>query len=545
MTATAARFKVHRHMRRLHPVSPLFWLAKLTYQMLYPMIGAFAWSSYQSQWVLYGLMAAIVVGALWQYVFYHFALEDDQLVVAEGLLFRKNRKVPYARVQNINTSQNPLHRFLGVATVQLESASGGKPEAVLRVVDMGTVEALRQKIQAAHANSQDTATSATGVSAGVSTESATQVADTASPEAPAREAAENLLRMPLADVLRYGLVSQKGLLVFALVSGFFSQNPRWYQNIGARLAQLGWLPEWSRWSQAQVVAVAIALVLVIFLLLQVFTVVWALLRFYDFRLWQKPGRLFAEMGLLSRMTATIPNRRIQLYRVKENPLHQWLGGATVTVETAGGVNTEQQGLVMRWLAPYIPKHRLAGFLERIEPGFAWQQTEWKPIPIRAWRRVFKRQAFFWLLLVIGATVFLWALHALNNFWLLPVPVVVFLLGLLPLAWHAKAWVRRAGYALDESRFSTRSGVFFRHQAHVKLDKVQVINLSQSLFDRRHGMATLRVDTAGGNPLLQAPQVRYLPIAEAQGIRDFILAHLGQQARTGQPVQVGNALQSGA
>jgi hypothetical protein len=56
-------------MRRLHPSSPLFWLAKLTYQMIYPAIGALAWSRYQSQWVIYALLVAIVVGALWQYVF--------------------------------------------------------------------------------------------------------------------------------------------------------------------------------------------------------------------------------------------------------------------------------------------------------------------------------------------------------------------------------------------------------------------------------------------------------------------------------------------
>jgi len=522
-------------VRRLHPVSPIFLLVKSLYQMLYPLAAGLAWSSFQSVWILPAVVLAFVVAAVWQFWFFRFALEDDQLLVTEGLIFRKNRKIPYSRVQNINTSQNPVHRFLGVATVQLESASGGKPEAVLRVVDWPTVESLRQKVQAAHATGH-------GVSDAQARpeEIPEEGQKSKAPAADCPPESRQILAMPVADVVRYGLVSQKGLLVFALISGFFSQNPRWYQNIGSSLAQLGWLPEWSHWSQAQVLAVTAALVLAVFLLLQLFTVAWALLRFYGFSLWQKPRRLFAHMGLLSRMTATIPDKRIQLYRIKENPVHQWLGGATVTVETAGGVNSEQQGLVMRWLAPYVPKHKLAGFLEHLEPAMQWQRQEWKPIPFRAWRRVFKRNALVWLLLVMAMGGVLFRSHGV---WPLAVLALVFPLGLVALAWHAKAWVRNAGYVVDDSRFGTRSGVLFRGQAHVRLGKAQVVDISQSPFDRRHGTATLRVDTAGSNPGMQPVQVRYLPVEEAERIRDFVLSRLGQKAVTGQPVHGGNALQS--
>ncbi len=487
-------------MRRLHPVSPLFLSARLAYQMIYPLLGSFAWSSYQSYWLMYAILALIAAGALWQYLFFRYALEDEQLVVSQGLIFRKHRKIPYTRIQNINTAQNPLHRLLGVATVQLESASGGKPEAVLRVVDQPTIAQIRRKVLAAHA---DTAI------------------DTKEPSlAATQNTNQPVLHMSPGDVARYGLASQQGMLVFALAAGFFSQNPHWHQYAGTKLAQLGWIPHWAAWSRTETMLMAIAAIVALFLLLQVFTVAWALIRFYGFKLWAQTERLFAEMGLLPRVTATIPRRRIQLYRIQENPIHRWLGGVTVTVETAGGVNTEQQGLVMRYLAPYIPHRRLVGFFATIEPSIRWRRISWRSLPLQTWQRVFKRWLAVWFMVLPAAGLLMW--FAEKPVW----PVALSLALVPPISWwYARAWVRHAGYEINASRFSVRHGVLFRKQVHVKLDKVQTISIHQSPFDRRHDTGTLKVDTAGGNPMEPPVQMPYLPLNDAVRMRDFILRHI--------------------
>jgi putative membrane protein len=463
-------------------------------------------------------------------------------VVAEGLIFRKHRSIPYARIQNINTRQNPVHRLLAVATVQLESASGGKPEAVLRVIDLATVARLREKVQAAQAHSAVNRTGDTHGPARQATESAPEKA-----EKPATNSSESeshpavLLQMPLADVVRYGLVSQKGLVVFALLSGFFSQSPRWYQNIGASLAGMGWLPDWSAWSTTRQTITAVALVLLVVLLLQLFSIGWAVFRFYGFRLLKKPGRLFAEMGWLSRTTATIPEERIQLYRIRRNPIHRWLGGVTVTVETAGGVNTEQQGLVMRWLAPYMPVAQVPAFLARVDAASDWHTNNWQALPWRAWRRLFKRLALIWAMMVAVATTVLTFNHQDIPVWL----VLLALLVPLPFfAGYARAWVKAAGWSLNETGISFKSGVLLQQQTHVKMDKVQVVDTAQSPFDRRHRMATLEVDTAGANALAHHIKIPYLPQAEAVRIRQFILQRLKKPVVSATKAR-RSALQSGA
>ena len=57
--------------------------------------------------------------ALFRYWSYRYRLDHDELVVRQGVLFRNERHIPYARVQNIDLVQNPLHRLFGVAEVRL------------------------------------------------------------------------------------------------------------------------------------------------------------------------------------------------------------------------------------------------------------------------------------------------------------------------------------------------------------------------------------------------------------------------------------------
>ena len=76
----------------------------------------------------------VVVGSLIRYWNYLYRLEGDELIVRDGLVTRNERHVPYARIQNIDLVQNPLHRMLGVAEVRVETAGGEKPEVVMRVL---------------------------------------------------------------------------------------------------------------------------------------------------------------------------------------------------------------------------------------------------------------------------------------------------------------------------------------------------------------------------------------------------------------------------
>ena len=118
---------------RLHPISLLFGLGAVAWGLL-----AVVLVSGVNSCILV-LFLPSVVGSVARYLSFRYWLGEDEMVIREGILQRNERHIPYARIQNIDLIQNPLHRLFKVAVVRLETASGGKPEAVISVLTLPTV----------------------------------------------------------------------------------------------------------------------------------------------------------------------------------------------------------------------------------------------------------------------------------------------------------------------------------------------------------------------------------------------------------------------
>ena len=72
--------------------------------------------------------------------------------------------------------------------------------------------------------------------------------------------------------------------------------------------------------------------------------------------------------------------------------------------------------------------------------------------------------------------------------------------------------------------ATRSRWWTRQWRFAELGKLQAIRFGQSPLERRLGMATLLLDTAGGNALAEPLRLRFLPEADARALQ----ARLGRE-----------------
>jgi membrane protein YdbS with pleckstrin-like domain len=52
-----------------------------------------------------------------------YAERDDDLLVTSGIMFRRLVIVPYGRMQLVDLQAGPIHRWLGITTVQLHTAA--------------------------------------------------------------------------------------------------------------------------------------------------------------------------------------------------------------------------------------------------------------------------------------------------------------------------------------------------------------------------------------------------------------------------------------
>ncbi|MCP3098243.1 PH domain-containing protein [Myxococcus sp. K15C18031901] len=86
-----------------------------------------------------------------------YALDDEGITVRWGILFRREVSLTYARIQDIHLSSNLLERWLGLARIQLQTASGSA-QAEITIEGLQHFEAMRDFLYARMRGTRDGAT---------------------------------------------------------------------------------------------------------------------------------------------------------------------------------------------------------------------------------------------------------------------------------------------------------------------------------------------------------------------------------------------------
>ena len=106
-----------------------FWVAGAT---------AFAW---------FGLM---FIYAVWYPSFaferWGYALREEELIIGRGVLFRSITAIPLGRVQHVDTRQGPLEQWMGLARLQVYTASGMGADGVIPGLTIPDAELLRDEL---------------------------------------------------------------------------------------------------------------------------------------------------------------------------------------------------------------------------------------------------------------------------------------------------------------------------------------------------------------------------------------------------------------
>lgn len=80
---------------------------------------------------------------LWiKYVTLEYRIDDEGVSMAWGFLFRKQILLTYRRIQDIHVKRNIIHRWLGLADVAIQTASG-TTGAEMTIVGVRNPERLR------------------------------------------------------------------------------------------------------------------------------------------------------------------------------------------------------------------------------------------------------------------------------------------------------------------------------------------------------------------------------------------------------------------
>jgi putative membrane protein len=450
-------------------------------------------------WLLLFLVVA-VVGAVLRYLTFRLTYEDTELVIRSGLLFRNERHVPYERIQNLDATRSVVHRLFNVAEVRLETGGGHEPEARISVLRETEFDEMRRRVfeGRTRTGSDPVATDTSAVAPEV---------DTPSP------ALRPLLYLPLRELLLLGLLDNRGFLLIAAAYGVLWESG--YQSVlwegfSARLSAPGALSTIRESLKAGnlpsfgLLFLMAGGLLGVVLGVRLLSMAWVTVNLHDFRLSRAGEDLRTEYGLFTRVTTTIPRRRIQSLTVRETPLHRWIGRSSVLVRTAGGSANAQPAASRprERLAPIIHSADVPDLMREVMPDADLDSLIWQPLHPRAFGRAVKP-----LLAVYFALAPSLLLVASVRHWQPALALVA--AGTVAVVAIARRQMHAITWASDDHVVALRSGWLWRTVTVAPVGKIQSVTATESPFDRRASMAAVGIDTAGGIMAVPVLRIPYL------------------------------------
>ena len=481
--------------QRLHPLTLVQRVIKSLPPLFFVLLPFLAGSSTSDNvfaltfLVLYGAFALPMIGL--QYLRFQYWITPREVIIHSGVLTRRKRNIPLDRIQNIVIERSLLPRLLGTAKVKIETAGSKTTEGVLEYVGLDEAQRIREivrryqrQLAAAAPPAVDAAEDEPLAPLPAVAPDAVEVAPDAVENGPQALFTMTLPRIMLSGAFRFSL-----LYIALIFSGFqyvmdaLNLTPEQIADwlMGDGLQPIADAAQASPW------LVGIATVLAAVLLGWLTGIIINLSKYYGFRLWLEGDKLHRRHGLLTVSEGTIPLKKVQSLILRSNPLMRRFGWYRLELQTMG-YDVEQQGYQVA--VPFGQKDEILELAAYIRP-FALPTTFTPVSPITI-RRTFIRYS-------VGLVV---VLAPLTYFWQ---PALWGLLTMPLLLYLAYLQYRNHGYALHDDVLYVRRGVFQHYIWVVPVDKFQVFYTAGTYFQRRLGLRSLVIDTAGAGSF-RFPQV---------------------------------------
>jgi putative membrane protein len=490
--------------RQLHPATILFGLIGQLREFAVPILFVLVAGSSRGgpeAWALILLIPYSLL-AVARYYSYRYRFDDTELVIRSGIISTNVRHIPYARIQNLDATQNVFHRMFGVLSARVDTGSGHDAEATLSVITRAAYEEIRERVFRERR----------GVEPG---------------DEAAGPRADELLRLPTRELVIHGLIENRGMIVIAGLLGLFFQSgmdERLYQRLAqdseaSRSALRSLAAQVTEMAaRADGIVVGIVLVLVALALVRVLSVAIAVVRLHHFRLTRVGEDLRAEYGMLTRVTSTIPLRRVQTVTVSAGLLHRGFGRASVRVDTAGGDGAQVQRRGRESLAPIIRSADVPALLHAVLPELRLDAIDWRPAAHGATGRAFRKR------LAVSGVLSLALIYPIGWY------ALAAFAALAGVSWFTAAqYVRSLGWATVDGAVLHRSGYLARHMSVARFSRIQAVSILSSPFDRRRRMARVNVDTAGASGSPHRVHIPYVEASAAEALHRELAAAAGQTA----------------
>ncbi|MEM7324307.1 MAG: PH domain-containing protein [Actinomycetota bacterium] len=432
--------------------------------------------------------------AWWRFV---FLVEADELLVRKGVVSQERLTIPLDRVQSVSIDQKLLHRFVGLVSVSVDTAGSSEAELQIDAVDRGKAEAL-QRLAAGHRPG----TSTTGRSSSGDGGAGADGEPVGVGGALGQEGDGSVVvRRTPGDLVKIGLTAWPwtGLVVLASLftvaddlGGLLPFDLQEEQLLDDSVV----VDDVTPLLIGYVLLIALGLLLLVTVLGALLQIVREILTNWDMQLLRTSTGFRRTSGLLSRTSKASTLTRIQAVQTDETPAQRFIGITKLTLPTIGdgdltvpGATDEEVRGIRKILFGAVPEPVLDRGISR-----------------------------FYIFLAVRNAFITTAIGVVIGFVVIGDWRVALAFVIVPLRWlEARRRWRLRRWSVGNLHLAESYEFLNKHTAEIDLVKTQTASVSRSFFERRRGLATVKIETAEGH--LAVPLI---PLAEANEVRDLAL-----------------------
>lgn len=487
---------------KLHWISAILEMLKTLKEAILPLVvlvfangwrgsGNAPWYVEYWTFILFGvLIIFLLISGIIKWLRFVYWFEDDELRIESGLFVKKKRYIPFDRIQSLDYTEGIFHRPFGLVKVKVETAGSSSAKQAEGELTAITKEAAKRvEIELAEAKKRK--------------KNIAVVNETEIPlegfitEEPGEEkaAAKKIFSMTNKDLLILATTSGgigvilSGVAIFASQFGDLIPYEWMYEEISAFI-KFGVL----------IVVIAVFLGLLGVWLL---SVAMTFLSHFNFNVFLDEEDVIITRGLLEKKRATVPLKRIQSVVVVENPFRKLFGFATVTIHSAGGGISDGSKIN---LFPLVKRKLVERYLQEVFPDLH-VETPVKKLTPRG-KPFYYRIDFFWMVPVIGALTYFFFPYGLFSLAIIP---AIIALGI----WQHHS----AAYDINGNQLTMRFRGISLQTAYMMRKRIQSMEMKQSYFHKRKGVATITASVKSGMGTYHAT-VQHMEVEVAEGIMEW-------------------------
>lgn len=429
--------------------------------------------------LLAGLILTLIHSILY-YLNFKFYIENQQFILKKGYLNRKMLTIPLDRVQNVHTDQTVLQQFLEVMSIEIDTAGSSKKEL--------KIHALSKTI---------------GAQLALELSSHLAVQDTANQEGAKGSVPEEvqILKLTNRDLLRIGISQnhfRTALIIFLFGIQFYNKVQEYFEVKAKEYAQEAFLYlSQSGW------AIVTALILFFLIISFLYSMIRTLVLFYDLRFLKGNQSYRIVSGLLNRKNLLIPFTKIQQLDWETGPLKKVFGIFQVNILQATSDLAAKTKLIE------VPGC-LIQHIEQLKTDiFGADELKGKP-------RIHSFEVYFWRTWLyygwLPAGLFSPSVFLLD--WKYAFGIVVWVIFMF---FYSLMLLRKSYFQVSNDQIRVSSGAISHKFKQMEFQKVQNIEFQQSIFQKKRGIASLKIGNASGFIML-----RFIDEKTAKTLHDYLL-----------------------